>query len=771
MPERYSRRNKSRSKEKRETTSKFDAIFGNVQRAFNDLFAEEAYLEGIRKASKVLDFFLLLFLFVIVYLIASIFTSWTGIIGEHAKEFMISKWGLASVIPLCYAGYLSIVLLVKRKVPAFITQTVGVVLLFLAAELMLGLIYIDNPNLANMRLCGSWGNYIATAFLKSIGPLGIFLLGLMLAILVSLFYCKGNFNEIFLKVKAFFGDVLNRILEFKNSFKKKETTVDIDEACHDRDDQGKVSLQDVFEFPDESSPESPQLPAPNLDYVLTEVAEAEDAEDGFVIPLDVEPGKFPPPLDILGAPTDQDATADIKPTLEKYGAKIIDTLAEFGIESELADIVQGPTVIQFRIQIAPGIKVSRIAALSNDLALALAVPSLRVEAPILGQPYVGIEIPNPKRRPVLLREVVESSNFIQSKYELPLPLGLTVDGTPMVVGLETLPHLLVAGTTGSGKSVFISSCLIGLCFDRRPDEVKLLLIDPKRVEMTFYEKLPHVLTPPIVETKEAVAALAWAIGEMERRYDMFAKARVRNIGTYNEKVLPKDRLYNLVIVVDELADLMMTSPKEVEDYICRLAQMARATGIHLILATQRPSVNVVTGLIKANIPARVAFTLPSQADSRTILDVGGAEKLLGKGDMLFLSPKFAKPVRIQAPWVDEETISRFIKYTINIFGEPEYLNISEESGSSHEAAYLDDPLLEEAVEVVLATGIASASRLQRQLRIGFTRAARLIDTMEQLGIVGPQEGSKPRDILIDEDRAREILTNALGGDRSGIGHN
>jgi len=771
MPERYSRRNKSRSKEKRETTSKFDAIFGNVQRAFNDLFAEEAYLEGIRKASKVLDFFLLLFLFVIVYLIASIFTSWTGIIGEHAKEFMISKWGLASVIPLCYAGYLSIVLLVKRKVPAFITQTVGVVLLFLAAELMLGLIYIDNPNLANMRLCGSWGNYIATAFLKSIGPLGIFLLGLMLAILVSLFYCKGNFNEIFLKVKAFFGDVLNRILEFKNSFKKKETTVDIDEACHDRDDQGKVSLQDVFEFPDESSPESPQLPAPNLDYVLTEVAEAEDAEDGFVIPLDVEPGKFPPPLDILGAPTDQDATADIKSTLEKYGAKIIDTLAEFGIESELADIVQGPTVIQFRIQIAPGIKVSRIAALSNDLALALAVPSLRVEAPILGQPYVGIEIPNPKRRPVLLREVVESSNFIQSKYELPLPLGLTVDGTPMVVGLETLPHLLVAGTTGSGKSVFISSCLIGLCFDRRPDEVKLLLIDPKRVEMTFYEKLPHVLTPPIVETKEAVAALAWAIGEMERRYDMFAKARVRNIGTYNEKVLPKDRLYNLVIVVDELADLMMTSPKEVEDYICRLAQMARATGIHLILATQRPSVNVVTGLIKANIPARVAFTLPSQADSRTILDVGGAEKLLGKGDMLFLSPKFAKPVRIQAPWVDEETISRFIKYTINIFGEPEYLNISEESGSSHEAAYLDDPLLEEAVEVVLATGIASASRLQRQLRIGFTRAARLIDTMEQLGIVGPQEGSKPRDILIDEDRAREILTNALGGDRSGIGHN
>ena len=773
MPERYSRRNKSRSKGKRETTRKLDAIFGSVQRAFDDLFVEEMHSEGIRRASKVLDFFLLLILFGVIYLIASIFTSWTGIIGESARDLMMSKWGLASVIPLCYLGYLSVALLVKRKIPAFMTQTTVAALLFLSAELMLGLIYIDNPNLENMRLCGSWGNFIASAALRSIGPLGIFLLGLMLAILVGLFYYQGNFKGLFSKMQTFFGYVLERIRKFKDSFRKKEPTdavdmADIGMTDDDKDNQPQVSPRDAFEFSDEPSPE---LPLPDRDYVLTEVAEGEDAEDGYVIPLDVEPGKFPPPLDILGAPIDHDATADIKPMLEKYGAKIIDTLAEFGIEAELADIVQGPTVIQFRIQIAPGIKVSRIAALSNDLALALAVPSLRVEAPILGQPYVGIEIPNPKRRPVLLREVVESSNFIQSKYELPLPLGLTVDGTPMVVGLETLPHLLVAGTTGSGKSVFISSCLIGLCFDRRPDEVKLLLIDPKRVEMTFYEKLPHVLTPPIVETKEAVAALAWAISEMERRYDMFAKARVRNIGSYNEKVLPKDRLYNLVIVVDELADLMMTSPKEVEDYICRLAQMARATGIHLILATQRPSVNVVTGLIKANIPARVAFTLPSQADSRTILDVGGAEKLLGKGDMLFLSPKFAKPVRIQAPWVDEDTISRFIKYTINIFGEPEYLNISEGNGSSHEAAYLDDPLLEEAVEVVLATGIASASRLQRQLRIGFTRAARLIDTMEQLGIVGPQEGSKPRDILIDEDRAREILATALGGDRSGIDHN
>jgi len=283
--------------------------------------------------------------------------------------------------------------------------------------------------------------------------------------------------------------------------------------------------------------------------------------------------------------------------------------------------------------------------------------------------------------------------------------------------------------------------------------------------MKVFERLPHNIVPPVVEARGAIHALGWAIREMERRYEIFAKARVRNLKTFNARALPLNRLPYIVIVIDELADLMFTSPREVEDYICRLAQMARATGIHLIIATQRPSVNVVTGLIKANIPARVAFELPSQTDSRTIIDIAGAERLLGSGDMLFLTPRLPKPLRIQSPWIEETVIQNLIDYLLSLFGDPVFLDIDiqEEEGGDNGRIHLDDALLEEAMEMILRSGIASASRLQRQLRIGFTRAARLIDTLEQIGIVGPQEGSKPRDILVDEDEARIILAESLDG--------
>lgn len=446
------------------------------------------------------------------------------------------------------------------------------------------------------------------------------------------------------------------------------------------------------------------------------------------------------------------------------GDKIVDTLEEFSIESNLAEILIGPTVIQFRIQLAPGVKVSRVAALANDIALAMAVPSLRIEAPIPGKPYVGIEIPNPRRRGIPLRTVIEDETFSKSKCSLPLPFGVAVNGDSVIVGLEELPHLLVAGTTGSGKSVFINSCIVGLCSKRTPQELRMILVDPKRVEMAVYDKLPHLLTPPVTDPKKAVQALAWLIREMEKRYAEFAKIRVRNLEGYNDKVLPKDRLPHIVIVVDELADLMMTAAKEVEEYICRLAQMARATGIHLMLATQRPSVNIITGLIKANIPARVAFTLPSNADSRTIIDCAGAEKLLGKGDMLFLSTKHPKPVRIQSPWIDEKILGDWLKYLDNVFGEPQFIEIEAQdnggSGSSSGGGVYDDDLLDEAVDTVMTTGIASASGLQRRLRVGFSRASRLIDMMEQIGIVGPADGARPREILVDEDGAEELLNDA-----------
>lgn len=526
-------------------------------------------------------------------------------------------------------------------------------------------------------------------------------------------------------------------------------------------------------LPQEGAPAISAPPEPSIIYPLS--SEVEEEGDPHALPeidfneLDgtekrVRKGTFPPPPDLFG-PKQQLESPETNETVSEQAVSIISTLADFGVGAEMADVVIGPTVIQFQIQLAPGIKVSKVAGLSNDLAVALTVPSLRVEAPIPGKPYVGVEIPNPKRRGISIRTVLESQPFLENEYDLPLPMGVRVDSRPLTVGLEGLPHMLVAGTTGSGKSVFITSCITGLCSFRTPEELRFILIDPKRVELSIYENLPHVLAKPVVSPKKAVQALAWAVREMEHRYEIFARARVRNLKSYNQAVLPKAKLPHIVIVVDELADLMFTAQKDVEDYICRLAQMARATGIHLILATQRPSVNVITGLIKANIPARVAFTLPSQTDSRTIIDISGAERLLGKGDMLFVSSKYPRPLRVQAPFIDEKKSLEIIDYLRNVFGDPEYVDIEdqgEETGGGGDTSFADDPLLEEAVDIVLDTGIASASRLQRQLRIGFTRAARIIDTMEQIGIVGPPEGSKPREIMVDEDRAREMLRSASG---------
>jgi S-DNA-T family DNA segregation ATPase FtsK/SpoIIIE len=508
---------------------------------------------------------------------------------------------------------------------------------------------------------------------------------------------------------------------------------------------------------------SPELQGPDELELFWEDEEAGEEEEAFTLPVQVEPGRFPPPVDLLGPPDEEEIEVETEELLEK-GKKIVETLLTFGIEASLVETVAGPTVIQYCIQLAPGIKVSKVAGLSNDLAVSLAVSSLRIEAPIPGKPYIGIEIPNPSRKTVSLRSLMEDPVFSNTRALLPLPMGVSIDGRGIVAPLEEMPHLLVAGTTGAGKSVFISNCLIGLSFLRRPEELRFLLIDPKRVEMTLYEKMPHLLAKPVVEPKKAVEAFGWAIEEMERRYALFAGIRARDLKGYNKKKPLPERLPCIVIVVDELADLMMTSPKEIEDQICRLAQKARATGIHLILATQRPSVNVITGLIKANIPARVAFSLPTQADSRTVLDTGGAERLLGKGDCLHLTSRLPKPLRIQSGWIDESYIVNYIDYLSELFGEPEYVEISGggggKSGGSGGDARMEDPLLAEAVEMVMDTGIASASRLQRQLRIGFTRAARLVDCMEDLGIVGPQEGAKARDILLSKEDAEEMLEQA-----------
>ncbi|MBR1673077.1 MAG: DNA translocase FtsK [Fretibacterium sp.] len=493
-----------------------------------------------------------------------------------------------------------------------------------------------------------------------------------------------------------------------------------------------------------------------------------DEDDGGRAPS----GVFPPPLDLFGPPAEEQGDGEALAVAERQGEAIIETLKDFGVEASVAHIVVGPSVIQFQIELAPGTKVNRVSGLTNELTMALAVVSVRVEAPIPGLPYVGIEIPNSRRRGIPLRAALEDETFQDAKALLPLPMGMQVDSRFLVCGLEDMPHLLVAGTTGSGKSVFVNACILGMCSRRAPSELKLILVDPKQVEFAIYEGLPHLLARPVSDPRKAIDALAWAVQEMESRMASFARAQVRTLASYNEKVLPKDRLPSVVVVVDELADLMYTAGKEVEGLLVRLAQKARAAGIHLILATQRPSVDVITGLLKNNVPARVAFAVPSQTDSRTILDSGGADKLLGRGDMLFLSTRYRRPLRLQSPFITEERTLDFVNYVKNVFGEPEYIEFAESGGGSSDGGSrggngaVDDPKMEEAIHAVMEMGITSASGLQRLLSIGYPKAGRLITAMEQIGILGPQtpNSTRPRDILMDEESAYEALERARAGE-------
>lgn len=455
--------------------------------------------------------------------------------------------------------------------------------------------------------------------------------------------------------------------------------------------------------------------------------------------------------------------------LQTNGRILVETLRSFHVETKILDICRGPSVTRYELQPAAGVKISKITGLSDDLALNLAATGVRIEAPIPGKAAVGIEVPNKTRSTVRMRELLESNSFQTSKGKLSVALGRDIAGQPVVADLAKMPHLLIAGTTGSGKSVCINSLIVSMLYKASPDEVRFLMIDPKAVELTEYNGMPHMLVPVVTDPKKASGALSWAVSEMMNRYKIFAECNVRNLKGYNtlaesqdyrdENGQPMPYMPQIVIIIDELADLMMAAPKEVEESICRLAQLARAAGMHLVVATQRPSVDVVTGLIKANIPSRIALTVSNAVDSRTILDSGGAEKLLGNGDMLFAPVGANKPIRVQGCYVSDSEISsvvEFVKktkaidYDQNVIEEIEKNAASEsDKGDSRDNDSLStDPMMDEAIKCVVEAGQASTSLLQRRLRLGYARAGRLIDEMEQLGIVGPHEGSKPRQVLM-----------------------
>ena len=476
------------------------------------------------------------------------------------------------------------------------------------------------------------------------------------------------------------------------------------------------------------------------------LAATQDHEDAPVA-VKRKAKKISIPVDLLEHKSSKPTSGDI------HGRMMVikKTLENFGILVEMGEVSVGPTVTQFTLKPSDGVKLAQITSLSNDLALALAAHPIRIEAPIPGKSLVGIEVPNQTVAIVGLREILESKEFAQRKTGLTVCLGKDVAGKPWIADLGRMPHLLVAGATGSGKTVCLNTIILSLLYQNSSDELKLILVDPKRVELPVYNGIPHLLTQSITEVPKTINALKWTIGEMDRRFDTLSKSGKRDISSYNESA--EEKMPYLVLIIDELADLMVASASEVEASIIRLAQMSRAVGIHLIVATQRPSVDIITGLIKANITSRIAFSVASATDSRTILDTSGAEKLVGRGDMLFLSSELSKPKRIQGCYVGDNDIRRVVDFVVAQLDEPvAYVDgIVEKRGIAGVEGSFDadnDELLEEARETVVRAGKASASFLQRRLKVGYARAARLLDLLEERGIIGPGDGAKPRQILV-----------------------
>ena len=476
-----------------------------------------------------------------------------------------------------------------------------------------------------------------------------------------------------------------------------------------------------------------------------------------------------PPVELLSMNNKKNSRGSAK-ALAENAAKLQKTLFSFGVSAKVENVSVGPTITRYELKPAEGTRVSKIANLADDIALNLAAETIRIEAPIPGKQAVGIEVPNEKKEAVHLREVIESDEFENNKSKLSVALGKDVAGNTVIADIAKMPHVLIAGSTGSGKSVCINSIITSIIYNAKPSEVKLVMVDPKVVELSVYNGIPHLLIPVVTDPKKAAGALAWAVIEMDDRYNKFAQKGVRDLKGYNkaiEKENENAKLPQIVIIIDELADLMMVAAKDVEEAICRLAQKARAAGMHLVIATQRPSVDVITGLIKANVPSRIAFAVSSQIDSRTILDCTGAEKLLGKGDMLFYPVGSTKPQRVQGAFVSDDEVEKIVDFIKLNAGEVVYNNEiieSIENSNKSDKELLEseasentcDPLLNEAIETVVETGQASTSFIQRKFKVGYARAGRIIDQMEERGIISGYQGSKPREVLMSKERWEEL---------------
>lgn len=559
--------------------------------------------------------------------------------------------------------------------------------------------------------------------------------------------------------------------ELKESKKKEIKKVEEKELDNSEDLSESLVIKDYSE---DSIPENKDFEdvayTDDIEFTNDATIETQDAEEEVIdtIKDDIEHKKeeefiytYPDTALLDRIPSKGNFSKD--EVLEK-GKIIENTMKNFGIDSKIVAINRGPVITSYELKPAPGIKLSRIVGLSDNIAMALASSDLRIEAPIPGKTVVGIEVPNKDKDSVALKELIESQEFKNSKSDIPLTLGKDVEGNILISGMEDMPHLLIAGATGSGKSVCINSIITSVIYKSSPKDVKLMLIDPKVVELSVYNGIPHLLIDVVTNPKKAAFALNWAVDEMEKRYEAFAENHVRDLKGYNKKMMAEgkedEKLPKILIIVDELADLMIVASKEIEEYIARLAQKARAAGMHLILATQRPSVDVITGTIKANVPSRIAFAVASSVDSRTILDMGGAEKLLGKGDMLFYPSKYPKPKRIQGAFISDGEVERLVDFVKSNNEIKNKVESKIEQAIEDKKVKIDnekDPLFKEAVELVVNDEQASISYIQRKLKVGYSRAGRIVDQMEEMGIIGPHEGSKPRKLLKTKEELDMIL--------------
>jgi S-DNA-T family DNA segregation ATPase FtsK/SpoIIIE len=683
------------------------------------------------------DVFIIFIFLLSLFSLASLFNL-TGKAGQFLDQLWqwIFGWGWW-VWPflLLIIGYLMIN---KERLQIRFFRWLGLFLFVLAYSGLLHFL-VGSENLADAAKEGTGGGYLGflltAPLIKITGFWGALLILIFLLLLSLLFFFEKTLAEL---KDAFSRPSLTLFNNFKGKIKDATNDVEpeeIDEAIGF--EQKEIVDAD---FSEKKSGPSASVPA-TFSAVTGNELFPETKHHYARIDL---------PLELLNDKSTVPNSGDIKSNQEV----IRRTLQYFGIEVEMGEVSVGPTVTQYTFKPASGVKVAQITTLSNDLALALAAHPIRIEAPIPGKSLVGIEVPNQKIALVGLKDIIKSPEFKNRKSNLTFVLGKDVAGQPWVYDLGKMPHLLLAGATGTGKTVCLNSIIISLLYGNQPDELKFIMVDPKRVELPSYNNIPHLLSPVIVEVKKTIHALQWATREMDRRFQILSNENKRNIAAYNE-TYKNEKLPYIIIVIDELADLMATAANEVESSIVRLAQMARAVGIHLVLATQRPSVEVLTGLIKANITSRIAFTVGSLVDSRTILDCSGAEKLLGRGDMLFMTPELSKPKRLQGAFVSDDEIERVVAY-LKEKGKPEFdASITEKQSGGDESFgghgfENDDPLVEEAKGVVVKTGKASASYLQRRFSIGYSRAARILDLLEEKGVVGPANGSKPREILINK---------------------